>query len=151
MENRETGKVVEITNRGTAMVLIQRRKMCNHCPSRNVCKPPEEGKTFTIEMENPIGAKEGDVVEIGIAHGAVFFASLFAYFIPAIFFLLGIIIGFTLLPGYIKVMPKEFTALITGIILLAVSFLILRIANNRLKKSKACRPEIISINKKNPS
>ncbi len=145
MENRETGKVIEITNKGTAKVLIQRKKMCSYCPSKEICKPPEEGKLFSVEVENPIGAKEGDIVEIGLARGALLVASFWAYFVPALFFLIGVAFGFTFLSRYITLIPKEFLGLITGIILLAVSFLILRIVNNRLVKNKAFHPEIISI------
>ncbi|TES92834.1 MAG: hypothetical protein E3J87_04055 [Candidatus Cloacimonadota bacterium] len=145
MKNRETGKVVEVTAQGTARVLIQRKKWCDHCPSKNACNPPEEGKMFTVEVENPIGAKEGDIVEIGIARGAVALASFWAYLVPALLFLIGIAIGFSLLSKYIEVIPKEFLGLITGIILLLASFLILRIVNNKLKKNKTFRPEIIGI------
>ena len=145
MENRETGKVVEITNEGTAMVLIQRKKMCDHCPSKEVCKPPEEGKEFTVEIENPIGAKEGDVVEIGIPKGALLIASLWAYLVPSIFFVVGVTIGFTFLSRYITLIQKEFIGLITGIILLAVSYMILRIVNNRIGNKKAFHPIIVSV------
>ncbi len=145
MENRETGKVVEITNGGTAKVLIQRKKMCDHCPSKEVCKPPEEGKEFTVEIENPIGAKEGDIVEIGIPKGALLIASLWAYLVPSIFFVVGVTIGFTFLSRYITLIQKEFVGLSTGIILLAVSYMILRIVNNRIGSKKVFHPIIVSV------
>lgn len=144
-ENRETAKVIEITVQGTATVLIERKKMCSHCPSRGVCNPPEEGKEFTVEVENPVQAKKGDLVEIGIPRGAVLIASFWAYFIPTLFFLIGASIGFTLLSRYIDVIPKDFLGFLMGIILLAVSFIILRVVNTRLRKNKTFRPTIIGI------
>jgi sigma-E factor negative regulatory protein RseC len=145
MEDRETGRVIKASDSGAAMVQIQRKKMCDHCPSKGYCNPPEGAQLFTVEVENGIGAKEGDVVEIGLAKGALFIASLWAYFFPALFFILGVTIGFTFISKYVQVFDKEIVGLITGIIFLGLSFIILRIVNNRLSKKKTFRPQIIEI------
>ncbi len=144
-ENRETGKIIEMTNEGLAKVLVERKKMCSHCPSRGVCNPPEEGKQFTIEVENPMGAVKGDTVEIGIERSVLLVATFWIYFVPAVFFLAGVSIGFIFLARYITFVGKEFLGLIVGIVFLMASFLILRSVNNRLGKKKSFKPTIVRI------
>jgi len=145
MENREIGEVVDVTAKGLAKVLVERRKMCNHCPSRGVCNPPEEGKEFTIEVENSIGAQKGDKVEIGVERGVLLVVTFWIYFVPAVFFLVGVAIGFSFLARYITLIGRDFLGLLTGVVFLMASFLILRFVNNRLGKKKSFRPTIIGI------
>jgi sigma-E factor negative regulatory protein RseC len=149
MENRETGKVVEVSAQGTARVLIQRKKWCDRCPSKSVCNPPEEGKEFTIEVDNTIGAREGDIVEIGLPGKSLFIASVWAYLVPSLLFIAGIAIGFLVLSRFVHFLSRELLGFLIGIIFLAVSFGILRIVNNWLGKKKTFRPEIIGICSKN--
>lgn len=144
-ENKETGRVIELSGKGTAKVIVQRRKWCDHCSSRNICNPPEEGKEFTIEVDNPVGAHEGDIVEIGLARGALLIASLWAYFIPALLFIVGIAIGYLFLSQFIFVLNRELLGLIAGVLLLIVSLIILRVVNNWLGKKKTFHPTITSI------
>jgi sigma-E factor negative regulatory protein RseC len=144
-ENRETGKVLEILEGGTAKVLVQRRKWCDHCSSKKFCNPPEEGEEFTIEVDNAVGADVGDVVEIGLARGTLLIASLWAYFIPALLFIVGISIGYLYLSRFIVVLNREILGLIAGILLLALSLAILRVVNNWLGRKKIFHPTITSI------
>ncbi|OQX56409.1 MAG: hypothetical protein B5M53_01595 [Candidatus Cloacimonas sp. 4484_209] len=146
IDNKETAKVIDTTNKGTALVLIQRSKMCLHCPAKDTCNPPlKTGKTFTVEVENPIYAKKGDTVVIGARRGTVVIASFWAYIIPAIFFTIGIWLGFSLLSRYITAIPKELLSFSTGIVLLFLSIPVLRLANNSFEKKRILRPSIISI------
>lgn len=144
-DNRVVARIVEVTDKGTAKVLTYRTKMCSHCPSKSMCKPPEEGKEFTVEVENPIGALKGDIVEIGLARGVLFIASFWAYLVPTILFIIGVAIGFSLLSKFVLFINREFLGLITGVILLGVSLIILKFVNNRLGRKKTFCPEIIGI------
>ncbi len=144
--SREMGKVVEVLQGGTAKVLLKRKKWCDHCASREFCEPPpEEDKEFSVEVENPVGAKKGDLVEIGLRRGTLFIASLWAYFVPALLFIAGLAIGFLSLSRVISFVPREIVGLLMGIIFLAVSFVLLRIINNWLGKKKTFHPHITAI------
>lgn len=145
-ENREMGEVVEILQGGTAKVMLKRKKWCDHCASREFCKPPPEAdKWFSVEVENSVGARKGDLVEIGLRTGALFIASLWAYFVPALLFIIGLAIGFIHLSRVISFISREILGLMLGIIFLAASFVLLRIINNRLGKKKGFRPHIKAI------
>jgi sigma-E factor negative regulatory protein RseC len=145
-ESTETGEVVEVLQGGTAKVLLKRKKWCYHCASRNVCNPPsEEEKEFSVEIDNPLGAQKGDLVEIGLERGALFIASVWAYLVPAVLFVIGLAIGVLALSRVIAFVSKEIVGLFLGIIFLGISFALLRIINNWLGKKNTFRPHITAI------
>ena len=107
-ESKETGKVVEVLDGGTARVLLKRRKWCDHCSSKDFCKPPaDETKDFFVEVENPVGAQNGDLVEIGLERGVLIVASVWAYFVPAVLFIIGLAIGYLVLSRIITFVSRE--------------------------------------------
>jgi sigma-E factor negative regulatory protein RseC len=145
-EHTETAQVVEILNGGSARVLLRRKKWCDHCASRNFCNPPaEEEKEFFVEVDNPLGAQNGDLVEIGLERGALLFASFWAYLVPSLLFIAGMAIGFLALSRAIVLIPREIIGFLTGILFLAASFVLLRIVNRRFGKKEIFRPRITAI------
>jgi sigma-E factor negative regulatory protein RseC len=145
-EHTESAQVVEILNGGSAKVLLRRRKWCDHCASRNFCNPPEgEEKEFFVEVDNPVGAQKGDLVEIGLERGALFVASFWAYLVPALLFIAGMAIGFLGISRIIAFIPREITGLLLGLVFLAASFVLLRLINRWLGKRNTFRPRITAI------
>lgn len=145
-ETRETGKVVEIINDGLARVLLRRKKWCDHCASKDFCNPPaEEEKEFSVEVDNPVGARIGDLVEIGLERGALFVASVWAYLVPSVLFVIGLATGYLALSRLVPFVSREIVGLVFGILLLAVSFVLLRLVNNWLGKKGTFHPHITAI------
>jgi sigma-E factor negative regulatory protein RseC len=146
IESKETGEVLEILAGGTARVLLRRRKWCDHCASKRFCNPPsEEDKQFSIEVDNTIGAHQGDYVEIGLERGALFIASIWAYLVPAVLFIVGLAIGFLGLSRVITFVARELVGLFMAVVFLVVSLVLLRIVNNWLGKKRAFHPHITAI------
>lgn len=76
----ETG-VVERASSQTAVVLVERSSSCNQCRSKGACEVLS-GKTMRIEIENELGAREGDRVEITVPAVSVLKLSFLVYLVP---------------------------------------------------------------------
>ena len=78
---RETGKVYEIKS-GLALVEVKRSELCQNCPSKAHCSLVADEGIRKVWAENPIGAKQGDMVVIAIGGKKLIKASLLFYVIP---------------------------------------------------------------------
>ena len=134
----ETGQV--IAEKGQqAVVRIQRKKACEHC---GMCKKGEEGMEITLD--NALGAKEGDRVEIAMGDRMVLNASVIVYAIPLLFLLMGAALGYIFSPA-LGIGERDLAAAISGIVFTALSYSIVRTIDKRVSEKKGYRPRITRI------
>lgn len=125
----ESGKVVEVSG-NTAKVLFHRTSACGNCKACGFKKGQQE---MIVETENTLNAKVGDKVEMQITPGSIFKASAYAYMFPLGMLILGMIGGYIAgaATGIFK-NPEIFSA-VCGIVLTAVSFLVIKRTEPYLK------------------
>jgi len=140
--NEAEGTVKEARGR-KALVLTNRQEMCAECVAKNFCQMFGGGKEMLSETINPIGAKAGDMVKIGIPTGTVTKASLIVYMIPAMGFVAGASIGYFIGKSYS--LDLNLSTLVGSIIGLGLSMISARFLNNVLSKRPSYQPEITKI------
>ncbi|MCK4414340.1 MAG: SoxR reducing system RseC family protein [Candidatus Eisenbacteria sp.] len=92
METCGAARVVQ-TLGARALVEVNRHEACSHCTSADLCQVLSGRGTLRLEVENPIGAREGQVVELLAARSLGLRAAFFVYLLPALLFLCGVILG----------------------------------------------------------
>lgn len=135
----EEGSVKEVVG-DRALVLTERRGACTHCAARKACHGVDGGKEAVVQVFNPIGAGVGDRVKIAIKEGVILKSSFILYFIPTLGLIVGSALGYNL--GKFYNWNLDLSALIGGLLLLGVSFLITFILNHHAKNTRSFWPQI---------
>lgn len=130
------------TSNGMAEVEVRRISGCGgSCSS---CGGSCDVPSIIVKMENPLGAKPGDYVEIKGQSNAIIKYALIVYMIPFFMLILGIIMSTILLKSS-GVNSYELYSFLIGIVFLGVSFLILKRIDNSIKKKKNKVMEMVRI------
>jgi len=140
--NESEGIVKEVRGK-KALVITDRQEMCASCVAKNFCHMLGGGKEVLSETINPIGAKAGDMVKIGIPDGAVTKASLIVYMVPAIGFVGGASLGYFI--GKLYRLDLNVSTLIGSLLGLGLTMISVRFLNNILSKRPYFQPEITKI------
>ena len=140
--NEEEGIVREIKG-GKALVVTDRRSMCGQCAAHGFCEMIGGGKEMLAEATNPLGAKAGDTVRIGIPHGTVTKASTVVYMIPALGLVGGAALGYYI--GKLYAFDINVAALIGSVAGIGAAMIWVRRLSSALSKKPSFQPEIIKI------
>lgn len=97
-----------------------------------------------IKVKNVLGVKLGDFVEVRMKTSAVLKSAFIAYIIPLVMLLIGILLGMNISKG-LGMSSYESIGFLTGLIFLAISFIILRYMDNKMKKDKNIEMELVRI------
>ena len=140
--NESEGIVKEVRGE-KALVITDKQEMCASCVAKNFCHMLGGGKEVLSETINPVGAKTGDIVKIGIPDGAVAKASLIVYMVPAIGFVGGASLGYCIAKLY--GLDLNVLTLIGSLLGFGLSMISVRFLNNTLSKRSYYQPEITKI------
>lgn len=122
----KTGKIKRISEKNI-VISVERNPMCAHCGAKGSCIDSMEGtRVIDIEIERddaPEGLKVSDTVELEYKSSRFLTDIVFAYLIPAVSIILGVIAG-----QYLKVFVNSdlnsgfffLAGLIFGIIILVI-------------------------------
>ena len=139
----EQGSVVKVEGR-RARVLTQRSQACESCGSKSICHSlGGDQKTSEVEAVNTANAKVGDIVSIELKSSSVLKSAFLVYLVPVVFLFIGIITG-----NKISVFfnfNKDTVSIVSGLTLFIISFLLIKLASNRLAKKNDFIPEITKI------
>lgn len=131
--------IIEKTESEKAFVKVQRSSACSHCESRGICQVENE-KEMVVEVENVLGGKPGDQVEIMIPTGSFMKISLMVYMLPVLAFIFGAFIGDSLATR-LSLNPS-LSAIIVGIGLMAIFFYLLKRLDKVLSGKKGYTPHM---------
>jgi sigma-E factor negative regulatory protein RseC len=137
----EEGIVVEVTG-NIAKVSILAKSACEKCSSSGVCHPGEQGY---MEASNPLGAKQGQKVKVVLAPQLYLKASIILYGIPVTVFVAAAILAKNLGLRFGTEANSDLWAFIAGMVGMAVSFLAIRMYNNKVEKTQQYKPTIVEI------
>lgn len=138
---REVG-IVKKEQGKRAQVSIQRHVACGDC---GACHVGRDKMTMEATALNEIGAKEGELVEVEMQFANVMKASMIAYGIPLMVFILGAVIGFYSINPRFGLGDNPIPAFLTGLGLTALSYIVIRILEKRGVFVKGYEPRITAV------
>ncbi|SCZ07144.1 SoxR reducing system RseC family protein [Alkaliphilus peptidifermentans] len=133
---KQCGIVTEV-NGDLAKVVMERHSSCGSCTA---CKMGREESKLEIEAINVAKAQKGQWVSVDMEHQDVLTAALIVYVIPLISLVLGIFIGNILVPDTLQY--KDIAVAAIGFVLMALSFLVIKSKEGKIKASKKYQPVI---------
>ncbi|WP_286315590.1 SoxR reducing system RseC family protein [Romboutsia ilealis] len=136
------GYIVEIVDSVTAKFKLKRHSACASCGK---CATTSEEKDIIVEVDNTIGAKVGDRVEVNMESVNVLKASFIAYTIPLLALLLGTVGTFYFLKMISITNNIEIISGLVGLIFTFISFLILKKNDKKFRDSKEYIPIVTKI------
>lgn len=139
----QDGYIVEIIDENTAMLRMMRMSAwakCNKCVTVS-----SESEEILVEVDNSIGAKVGDHVMVSMEHMNILKATFLVYVIPMILLIFGIVGSYYILDGIGFSGVKEVVATIIGIILMALSYIYLKINDKKFRESREYVPVVTKI------
>jgi positive regulator of sigma E activity len=135
----EKGKVIKVSG-GKATVRFERKAQCSKC---GMCAFSPKSPYFDMELENSLGAGEGDTVTVSMPAGSVLLSSALVYLLPLLFTAAGLAVGFFA--------GGQNLAALLGLAMLAAGFAALSLIDRILKKGGNIPiPKIVSVEKANP-
>ena len=128
----ESAHVISVEG-DNAWVETERRSSCGSCSAKG-CGTGALSKVLgakkqQMKVRNPVGAKAGDVVVLGIEEGVLLKGSLMVYILPLLLMLAGGLFGEALAPQWGS--GTEGASLLFGLLGLLLGFFLLRGYNRR--------------------
>lgn len=141
----QQGYIIEIVDDKTAKLKMQRHSACASCGKCQTLS--SESKEILVEVDNSIGAKQGDHVEVNMENMNVLKATALAYVVPLIFLLVGTIVSYFMLDMIISSQGiiVELISGIIGIMLMLLSYVILKKNDSKFRDSRKFIPVITKI------
>lgn len=138
----QQGYIIEIVDEKTAKLKMQRHSACASCGK---CVTSSEKKDILVEVENTIGAKVGDHVEVNMENVKVLKATAFAYLIPLMGLLIGTIGTYFILESLGIKSNIEVISAIVGFLTTFICYIVLNKNDKKFKDSKDFIPTITKI------
>lgn len=139
----ETEGIVQEARNNKALVTTDRQAMCGQCTAKSFCGMFGGGEEVLTEALNPVDAKAGDTVKIGVPTGTVVKASMVVYAIPTIGIVGGAALGYYIGKSYGS--DVNLSTLIGSLVGIALSMISVRFLSNILCKKSSYQLEITKI------
>jgi sigma-E factor negative regulatory protein RseC len=141
------GYVVEIVDSITARIKMQKHSACASCGK---CASSTDKKDIIVEVDNTLGAKLGDYVEVNMDSINVIKAASIVYVIPLVALLGGTIISYSILNFIDISFNKELISAFIGLSLTIISYISIKNRDLKFRESRKYIPIISKIlNKEN--
>ena len=137
----ERGTVVGI-NGGDVDVMFKRTSACGKCCACGMMVGSDE---MTIPLKNTIGATMGDKVIVEFSGKKSLKSSVIVYVFPLVFFVVGILLGYSFGNVVFPNILLEYAAMILGLVLMGVVFLIIRLLEPKFKREIDPTFKLVSI------
>ena len=139
----QQGFIIDIVDSRTAKMIMQRHSACASCGKCS--KLSSECQDLVVEVDNSIGAKKGDHVEVSMESVRVLKATLLAYLVPLMFLLVGTILTYYILDLIKFSGPTEVIIGVVGLICTCISYLLLKKNDDKFKQSRQYIPKVTRI------
>ena len=138
----QQGYIIEIVDNITAKLKLKRHSACASCGK---CATTSEEKDIIVEVDNTIGAKVGDRVEVNMETINVLKAAFIVYTLPLVALLIGTVGTFYILNAINFNRNIEIISAIVGLIFTIIVFLILKKNDKKFRDSKEYIPIVTRI------
>ena len=139
----QQGFIIEIVDDKTAKMIMQRHSACSSCGK--CAKLSSETQDLVVEVDNKIGAKVGDHVEVSMESVKVMKATMLAYILPLVFLTAGTAICFFVLNKIEFKGPIELLSGLSGLLFTFLSYLYLRKNDKKYRESRDYIPVVVRI------
>lgn len=133
--------IVRSVEGNLARVMVPRKSSCEGCTS-GACT--SGGQSMEIEAVNAAGAREGQRVRVAIQTLPYLRGSIIVYGIPAVFLVLGAVLGKEVLSGFMPGTDPDLLSAACGFAAFALSFFVVKLWSHTSSAS-ASRPVIEEI------
>ncbi|MGL5695295.1 MAG: SoxR reducing system RseC family protein [Peptostreptococcaceae bacterium] len=141
----QQGYVMEIVDNKTAKMKMQRHSACAACGKcQNLSS---ETKEILVEVDNAVGAKIGDHVEVNMENMNVLKATALAYIVPLVFLIIGTMVSYSIFDKMVS-FDKTFLEIASGgvgILMMLLSYVILKNNDDKFRESRNFIPVIVKI------
>ena len=139
----EEGIVFKKTQ-NTVWVKTQRAKTCSHCEAKDDCQTMNSHmEEMEVEVDNTIGAQEGDLVMLSMPTGSLLQLSFLMYIVPIILMIIGGVLGQKIAP--IIQWDETFCSVTFSLVCFALTIFGIRLLSFKLVKNQKYRPQISRI------
>jgi len=123
----------------TATIQINKAVACSHCKAGCM----ERNGVMVTEAENPIGAKAGDTVSLGLNSKKALTATLVVFGLPLLALFIGVIVTSVVTKriGY----QNQGLSIIVGMVAFLLTFIPVKAYDKQLKRSGSCSITVIEI------
>ncbi len=135
--------IVTATQGNTAVVRLARHSACSECGACD--HGSSESKEMLVEALNEAGATVGDRVLVDLESVQVVRAAFIFYAIPLIALLIGVFTGKAVFSSMGYEAHSDLWAAITGTLLMAASFVAIRMNEGRFQKSGRYLSKVVEI------
>jgi sigma-E factor negative regulatory protein RseC len=140
------GQVIELAGNDKALVRVRRNSACGSCGRcGGFFGDPEKRHEMLVEVNNPIGAKAGQLVRLEAKASEMLMAAFLLYFVPLVGLLLGLVTGRNWALKSLSTVNPDLFGLGIGLMVMVLVFLFLRIAEKRLTRGKRFKAVITAI------
>jgi sigma-E factor negative regulatory protein RseC len=134
----------------TATVNLQRHLTCQSCGRCGILSGASR-RDLTVEALNPIKAQQGQRVTLESDDLQILFISFMLYLVPLAALLAGIIIGLPLADRLQITFNHELFAAATGLVLMALVYLLIRGWDRKVKNNPRYKPVITGLIRDEPT
>ena len=130
----------------TATVEVNRAGACETCLQKGSCPPPLEGERHVVTVaDNPVGARQGDTVELAINDSVVLWGAITVYMVPLACLVAGVILAEYLNRSLGFDFPQAGFDMALGVVGLILGLILVRVISTHWKHLSIPRPEITRI------
>ena len=140
---KQIGLVTRTSARGLTEVLTERKSACGGCQTTHGCKSCLTSNKIKAKVNNPIGARPGDLVEIHLAQGAVVQSAAIFYGLPLTGLIAGAFLGVGLGAGWFS--NESTAAVLCGVIGLLLGLVSAVAFGNSAYAKKHLVPTIVRV------
>lgn len=140
----QKGQIIEIIDDRTALFKMQRMSACASC-GKCIGSSSSESQEIMVEVDNKIGAKVGDMVEVNMENMNVLGAIGIVYGIPLLALILGTVGAYFLLKNQLDKNILEILSFAIGLVFTAISYIIIRTKDSKFRESRKYMPIVTRI------
>ena len=140
---KQIGLVTRICTKGLTEVLTERTSACGGCQTTHGCKSCLTSKKIKAKVNNPIGARPGDLVEIHLAQSAVVQSAVILYGLPLSGLIIGAFAGVGL--GLNWFADESAAAVVCGVVGLVLGLVMAVLLGNSAYAQKHLIPTIVRV------
>ncbi|XTR37488.1 SoxR reducing system RseC family protein [Paraclostridium tenue] len=138
----QRGYVIEIVDSITAKIKMQKHSACASCGK---CASSTDKKDIIVEVDNTLGAKVGDYVEVNMDSVNVIKAASIIYIIPLVALLGGTILSYKMLSYFDISFNIEIISGGIGVLLTILSYLAIKSRDFKFRESRNYIPIITKV------
>lgn len=138
----QRGYVIEIVDSITAKIKMQKHSACVSCGK---CASSTDKKDIIVEVDNTLGAKVGDYVEVNMDSVNVIKAASIIYIIPLVALLGGTILSYKMLSYFDISFNIEIISGGIGVLLTILSYLAIKSRDFKFRETRNYIPIITKV------